>query len=495
MRLMGSAGLQRAGSLFFVFGVSAVVGAAIASSLATALVLVALAVALIAVVGALTYPEGAFIVLVLLLALVPTYAAPDVGHLLFMPAAGAAWLLAGVLAWRQFAIDSRPFRVTGIDIAVGIFALLMAISVAFSAQVSAHAYLELFFTWGGMYLAARLLLRESPRPVFLMAVSFALATVIVAPVAILETAGKSNPFFALQFNAEQAATWAKPASRFGQIRAEASFGHPIALSMFAATSALMSLAMAIGTENVRNRVVWFLLAIVGLGVQGMTLSRTGWIILGLGIILLTIAATGRAARRRLVGILSVLAVALGVLFATSLSGQTQLLASSGIGGGGDSTAGSSEVQKSGAGRTAELDRALQPGILQAWGTPVNRVTPAVESTGSTDNEYILLAEEWGLIPMAALMLVGVALLAEILRCRSKGAGDLSVLPIAAFASLVALFLVAFITQQQLMIWLLLGSSGAIAEKIRLRSRKTELPPSLRRQMSSWDRHAAPSHLS
>jgi hypothetical protein len=453
---------SKAGQLIICVVASAVVGLAVASSSAIAVVLLAPAIVLAAVAGALVYPERAFVVLVLLLALIPTYAAPEVGSLLFVPAAGAAWILAAALAWRSLVLGARPFRVTAVDIAVGAFALLMATSLAFSLRASASDYLNVAFLWGGVYLAARLLLREARRPAFLVAASFALVTVLVAPVAILEAAGSSNPFLALQFNPVESAVWAtNHGGRLGQVRAEASFGHPIALSMFAATSALLSLAMAINTERLRNRFVWLALAVLAVGVQALTLSRTGWLILALGIVALTLATARGVARRRLVAVLAIIAVAATTMLAIRPPSQLQLLSGSGIG----TTPGSVEVANSGARRQALLDRALQPGVLHAWGNPVDNITPAVGGSSSIDNAYILLADQWGLIPTAALVLVLLTLLPVIVRARSRGSGPMVVLPIVALTSFAALIFVAFITQQQLMIWLLVGASGAAAERV------------------------------
>ncbi len=473
---------SKGGRFILVALAGTVIGVAVALGFAIPAMAVALVIAFLATTSPLVHPERAFIVLVLLLALVPVYASPQIGHILLMPAAGAAWILAGVLMWRCLVLDGYWFRATAVDVAVGVFALFMAVSATLSPQENVSSYLELVFSWGGIYVAARLLLRETHRPTFLVATSFALVTALLAPVAILETAGRSNPFFAFQFDPVQSAAWAKEAGRLGQMRAEASFGHPIALSMFAATSALLSLAMAINTAQPRSRLVWFGLAILAVGVQTLTLSRTGWVMLTLGVVVLSLTTASGAARRRLIAtILVALTVVTATLFVSTSSSQLQLLSGSGIGAGADMTAGSAEVANSGAGRTALLNRALQPGVLQAWGSPVNRITPAVSNpTDSTDNEYVLLAEEWGLIPLAAFVLVGLTLMPLILRSRFRESEPVVALPIAAFASLVGLFFVAFITQQQLMIWLLLGASGAIAERVRSVSRVRRPPHGPRR---------------
>ena len=54
-------------------------------------------------------------------------------------------------------------------------------------------------------------------------------------------------------------------------------------------------------------------------------------------------------------------------------------------------------------------------MLGLWGNPVNKVTPAVSATNTaTDNAYIILADDWGLIPTFALIAIALALLIAII---------------------------------------------------------------------------------
>ena len=64
-----------------------------------------------------------------------------------------------------------------------------------------------------------------------------------------------------------------------------------------------------------------------------------------------------------------------------------------------------------------------------------------------------------------VLFLGLAMLLVVGRWYSRDPEGLVAIPIVAFASLVALFFVAFITQQQVVIWLLLGSAGAAAERL------------------------------
>lgn len=435
-------------------------GAILSAKPAVALLLVGAVLGALTVAVALTHPGYAFGVMVLAIALIPTYAAPGIGPLLAMPGAVLAWAIAGLLAWRNAIQRGRVFHPTPLDLAAIGFFLLMYISLSFSEQVTKDDLINIVFAWGGPFLAARLLLQDTGRPTYVVAASFAAATALLAPVAVLETLGGENPFLSLRFNSAEAAVWGDAASRLGTIRAEASFGHPIALSMFASVSALLSLGMAIYASRPKERLIWLTLAAIAVGVQALTVSRTGWLILAFGIAFLAVTTALRAARRRLAYVFAALGVA---VIALSVSGdapkELQLIPSDSKGAEG------AAFRDSGAYREALLERALEPGVLGLWGNPVNKVTPAVSAKNvATDNAYIILADEWGLIPTVALLTIATLLLVAIALSRRRRAGELVLLPIAALTSFFALFFVAFITQQQNVIWLLVGAASVAAAR-------------------------------
>lgn len=448
----------------------AFVGAAIASKLSLIALMIGAVLAAGAVSAALTRPDRAFYGLVLVMVLIPTYAAPSFGPILFIPAAGLSWLLAGMLAWRNGMRRGRIFSLTGIDLLVALFFVLMLISSQVSPQIETKVFENEVFTWLGPYLAARLLLQDCERPAYVVAVAFAIGTVLVAPVAVLETLGTKNPFFNFQFNGAEASAFGNAVSRAGEVRAQASFGHPIALSMYVSASALLSLGMAIYSRVPKQRLAWLALAALAIAIQVMTVSRTGFVMLVIGGVLLALTVAERDLRRRLSAILGVLALFVVFVNVTG-SGpeELQLFPSNKAA----ATASAEEVAESSAYREKLLERAVEPGVLGLWGNAYNKVTNGVSlSNTSVDNEYIILGDSWGLIPTFSLFAVGIAMLISIALALRRRAFDLVVLPIAAVACLFALFFVAFITQQQVMVWLLIGAAGAAGERV-LRERRLE----------------------
>ncbi len=230
-----------AAALAGVLGV--VLGALLVAKPIVVAMLVALALAALGVYVALRSPEIAVGGLVLLMALIPTYAAPAVGSLLFFPAAAAAWLLVIVLAWRNLATKGRIMRMTGVDYTVLIFFALMAVSLAFSPRTSFSDYKNLLFIWFGPYLGVRLLLADCKRPVRVFSISFALATAVLAPVAARRSPRRLQPVLQPRLQLDRVLHLGGPDRPLRPTRAVASFGHPIAFSMFLAAAALFCLAM------------------------------------------------------------------------------------------------------------------------------------------------------------------------------------------------------------------------------------------------------------
>jgi hypothetical protein len=425
--------------------------------------LLALVIGLLGVGVAITRPALAFGGLVAIMALIPTYASPSVGPILLVPAAAACWFVGIVLIWRNALTEGVLFRPNYVDAAFWLFVATMTVSVSFSARASTTDWVHLMFLWVGPYLAARTLLPKVESPVKVTAIAFAAVAVALAPIAISESLGGSNPFYNLNFNSAEFTLWATQVERFGSVRAVTSFGHPIAYSMFLAVSALLSIAMGINSEEAKPRAAWYAAAIVAIGTMALALSRTGWLMVVVGIVLLTLFAVRGPTRKRLFTLFAIVIVAVliaSILLPNELSvlpgfGHTQ----------------ESNYQTSGLYREALLHRALEPGVLGLWGNPTNKVTPAVNFGTATDNAYIILADTWGLIPTFALFGVGISLLV-VAGASRKLKGELSaVLPIAAFTCMVAIFFVAFITQQQVMIWLLVGAAGGVAELVAVGRRR------------------------
>jgi hypothetical protein len=427
--------------------------------------IVLLVVVILAVLGiavALTRPAVAFVGLIAILAFLPSYSGPSQGPLLLIPSAAASWAVAVALGWRNIVREGRFMRLNRVDACVGLFVLLMYISLSFSPRTSRNEFIHLMFLWVGPYLGVRLLLNDVRDPLRTIALGFGLATTIIAPIALIEYLGGANPFHNLNFNGSEYAVWAQQSARFGAHRASAGFGHPIALSMFAAASALFTLAVALNAEDRRERRLWFASTVLALSIQVFTVSRTGWLMLFVGLLgIVFVFATG-VRRRRLLAVIATLGVVVIGLLAVAPSA---LQAVPGFEKSEAKVAGSTEY------REALLARALEPGVLNAWGNAQNKVTPFVNGSTATDNAYIILADMWGLIPTGALILIALVLLSVAIQGFQRDPGGLVAFPIVAFSCMVGMFVVAFITQQQVMVWVLIGAAGVAAERFSSRSRE------------------------
>lgn len=438
---------------------SVVLAYALAQGPKLTFLIVALALGAAGCVVAITRPRWLFAVAIAALTFIPIYASPAFGPILFAPVAVALWILAAGLIWRRLFIEHGSFSLSGIDVAVVLFMALMAISVGFSGQPELRDYLQVAFLWLGGYLGGRMFLREQRAPE-LLALGFAVATAVMMPFAVLEATTGANPFLHLSVSASATAEWVGTQTRFGATRIEVAFGHAIALAMFFSTSALLSLNMAIHTARFRDRALWLVAAGLGAVGQALTVSRAGWVLLAVGVVGLLLTAGRGAARRRMTWLLAGLVV--GAIVAAQLAPPDQLRVLPGAG----SVAGSASVADSSGYRWKLLHRAVEPGVLNPWGNPSNHVAPAVSAGNfATDNQYIIFGDTWGLIPLAAFLLIVFFLVHTMIRAVARGGGALAGIPLVALANCVGLFVVALITQQQIMVWLLIGASGAVAERL------------------------------
>jgi hypothetical protein len=447
------------GSLIVTCGVAVVIGLALVAKPILITGLVALAIGAFGLYISLTRPALAFGLLVGMLGLIPTYASPTVGSLLFDPGAAACLVIGLVLMWENTVVEGRAIRANYVDVAAALFLVLMFVSIFFSPRLAPSDFWHTVFLWIGPYLAARVLLGRVERPARVAAISFAIVALILAPIALAESLGASNPFFNLNFNSGEFAVWNNQLSRFGDIRSATSFAHPIAFSMFLAASALLSFAQGLAAKADKPRVIWYGITAITIAEMTLTISRTGWVMVGIGALLFGLVSLRGPYRRQ---ILVLLALGIGVFVVLAAIDPAVISKLPGFSDSGEAT-----YKASGQYREALLHRALQPGVLHAWGNAQNQITAGVGLNSTTDNAYVILADLWGLIPTFALIAVAAAVLVTGLRpYRNEEVDTTAILPIVAFTSLVAIFFVAFISQQQCFIWLLVGAGGAAAERAR-----------------------------
>ena len=410
--------------------------------------------------AATAWPSQVFGLAIVALAFWPVYAPPQyIIPDLVLPAGTVLMGLAACGAALRGALG--VFRFNAVDLAFGLLGLAMALSVAAGTR-RVGVFGGLMVQWGIPYLAARLVVcRDLELPKFAKIVAFTgLATI---PFAVLERLSESNLFFHLAEPGTLANTWAVFDPRGSAFRVEGGLGHPLAFGFVLALAALCALSLAGGGTTRRARLCWFAAAAAMALPLFLAEARTGWVVLGIGGILLLIkarsAVIGKARElgpRRLAVASGCLIVA-AVLFLSLAPSSVRPSASGGI----DQLIGTSEAK----GETATyrldlLEEALQPGQLQILGNRVSKLAHRLASGGTTlDNEYLLLADQWGLLALAAMLALVASLAVAWLRLRGLSAG----LAGAALSGAVGIFFVALITQQAQFFWLFVGVTGAAAQ--------------------------------
>jgi hypothetical protein len=437
------------------FGTAA--GAVAALDPKPALMVVAATAVCAFVLCAIRWPLPAFALTTATLAFVPVYAAPRIGDFDLNPTALGFWLIviAECLRRRE---RGRTLRLTVLDAAVLIFAGSLFVSVLASVH-TIHDDTTPVFLWLGPYLAARLVLSSAER-LFQFLKLIAVLGVFTAPIVALEYLSGSNFFTSLSINPVQAASWAVPQIRLGTLRVAGAFGHPLALAMFLVSASLICIALWLSSRDRVTRWAWLLAAGVTFGAQILTLSRTGWVMAAVGVVLLAIIYYGPRAKLRLGMVLGAAAVCLVAALAVLPTERTTFLATFG--------SGPAELPANITERKDLASVALQPGVLKLAGNHETAFVQSVRTPSDTyrtepasvDNNYIYLADFWGLITLAAFLLVSLVVAALFLKLRST---VLAVLPAVVLANLVALYFVAFLTQQQVFFWLLVGACGSVAQ--------------------------------
>jgi hypothetical protein len=414
---------------------------------------------------AATRPKAAVTGAVFVLVFVPSYAIPvfDTSSVvLSLVAIGLAARL-----WTKHALP-KPVLLDGI---VFVFFLSLALPVVFGVR-SSHEYFAQILIWLGPYLVGRLFVAEPPQAVYLVRQARTAALLLV-PFVLFEAVTGINVFQRLTIDPSGAASWTHVLSRLGEHRVAASFGHPIALSMFLGGMVVICLGMAWHDRGRDARYVWLLSAAILLVAQSFALSRTGWLVIGSGILLLAIGArpglailrftTRRAtwrsrARFRFV---AVMVAAVLVVLVTSVVLPAERTVVTRLTGGQ-----SEELTANATYRSRLLHEALTPGVIKPFGntftalaTVRSQDTEVSRTLGSVDDEYVYLADRWGYIPLAGLL--GVVACVGLAFWRVRGSRAVGI-PAAALSLFVGVYTVAFITQQQVFIWLLIGIAATLA---------------------------------
>jgi hypothetical protein len=409
---------------------------------------------------ATAWPSQMFCLAIVILAFWPVYAPPQyiipdlvlpAGTVLMGFAAAGAVLRGGL----------RGIRLNAVDLAFGLLLLAMAMSVAAGTR-RVGVFGGLVVQWSIPYLAARLIVcRYLELRQFAQVVAFTgMATI---PFAVFERVSESNLFFHLAEPGRLANTWAVFDPRGSAFRVEGGLGHPLALGFVMALAALCALSLTVGAPTRRSRLCWLAAAAAMALTLYLADSRTGWVVLGVGAILLLIGARSAVISKarelgpRRLAVASGCVIAAAVLFFSLAPSSV----TPGAGGGIGELLGTSQAK----GETATyrldlLEEAFEPGKLQILGNRVSKLSHTLASGATTlDNEYLLLADEWGLLALAAMLALAASLAVAWLRMRGLS-GRLAG---AALSGAFGVFFVALITQQAQFFWLFVGVAGAAAQ--------------------------------
>jgi len=388
--------------------------------------------------AALQYPHAAMAIGVLVMALPYTWSphVPKIG--------GAFGVLVGLALAFSAVIVLRNFRPTAVDWLVAIYAVTPTPIALLNGQgfhlvtllAPATTFPYFGFRWFFHATGAR---RTFPTAVIW-------AGIITSVLGVIETVGGRNPILPAQtFNAPGTPqVWDVPLHRNGILRAESTFGHPIAFGMFL----LIPLAFAASRPGTR-----YLLATgVILAGELVTLSRGPW--LGAAAVMLVLS---RWNRRRITVAVALAAVAVFVIPPL----HALILQTGGT---------SSE-----SGQTAHYRLGLITGAFHHLtffgheGSDITLLIPGFADVTSWLAVVILNRGVIGLVELIAFVLLVVRL---VLLARRDGGRDYLAAGAAMIGQLVGLLTVTLITSYEFFFWASLAYLVATAQdsEQRLRAR-------------------------
>ncbi|MCU1602721.1 MAG: hypothetical protein JWO22_3430 [Frankiales bacterium] len=421
---------------------------------------VLVSVVLVAVVlarAAASRPRAALVVLLVAGAAIPYYDGRYVTRSLALTPVAALCLLALPAALG----GQRALRPVVLDWVVGTYFLLPALALVLNFGRGVGAAAGTLLSSALPYLVGRLLVSSADRA-RLAAVATVAVAMVLSVFALSEHATGQNPFFTFVRPTYQAGQWAKSEYRFGTVRAEASFGHPIALGLFLVIAVVLALGLYLTATGAQR---WFWLTGVGLiGVAlTSTLSRGPMVAAAGGAVLLLVLGASRIDVRRLAVLL---VLVLGLSSTTSVLSTVSDLRNS-------SSAADSREAASAQYRFKILDVVLDPAQFSLLGKEadldqgqagVDASTSNRTSLKSIDSQFALIYLAAGLLALLAYVGVVALLVAATAR---RGFDVLSQAWAIAVAA-VALdgLTVALLTQQGELWWFAVAVVAGLLQRTR-----------------------------
>jgi hypothetical protein len=356
-----------------------------------------------------------------------------------------ACLLPGVLAGRH----AVRGRVTPADGLLAVF-LVAALVGAVAGRSTISDVSQLVVQWTGAFLAGRIIGHRVPLRWVYGAVAVSLS--VVAVVALIEFLTGWNPFVAIPGSGSLYDDWSPIQERGGRARAEAAFGHSIALGASLALAVPLALAARF-RSGVRVTMALLLVA-----ASAVTFSRIG-LLSAIGGIALSVlfVRSGLSARLRwaVIGGLTLAGAGLSPLIAGTFD-----------------AAGAEATDSAG----YRVDLLTLIPTLQPFGLADSLYESPIgeQSFGgfrSIDSALLLVGLDYGWVPMVVVVL----LLAVGVWCLATGRATAPT--IAVVAQIPALATVALITQYSTLLWFVAGLAVFSQAAARDEARKTPAPQS------------------
>jgi hypothetical protein len=419
-------------------------------------VLLAALLGALAAVVAYRYPTRAVLVATAVVTVVPFYDGRYVIGAVGLSPVGAACLVLAPAAFDA----RRRVRLGSVDVAVASLVFLRCASAAVNAARPLGAALNVLLSSALPYAVFRCLTVSADMPRRL-AGAVVTAAVPLAAIGVAERNGFPNPFFTLVRPELEAAQWARPEVRSGGVRAEASFGSPIAFGMFLALAFLLAVVLALSVHALLPRVL--LLAASGLLLLALTatLSRGPLLVAAVALAVWLLMHALRVDTVR-VGVLALVVGAFVV--ATPVLGTLQNLQRA--------STGDTAEARSAEYRFQVLDVVRDPAQFSLLGKPAvgGPVSQAVGSrTGlkSIDSEFAVVHLTYGVLALLAFVAVGL-LVVRTAFTRGLGAVD-SAWAVGLAVSFVNLLTVALLTQYEELFWGFTAVVAGIAQRRRVQS--------------------------
>lgn len=347
-------------------------------------------------------------------------------------------------------------RLRLLDVVVASLVIFRILALAFNYEGGLGGAAAVVLGVALPYAVFRILGMRS-RVRLVLAWTVVLTSLPLSLIGLRERAGIPNPFFS--FPAQyQAAQWARPEFRGGGVRAEASFGHPIAFGLYLALVLVLSISLAITACGVWQRMTAAAACALALLTLTATLSRGPLLVAMVGVMAWLALTSSRLNLLRVTGVASLLVVA-AVATPVSTTVQQLIAASSGD----TREARSAQFRLEILRVVVDTDQFSWLGLAAPGAEGISASLAERVALKSIDSEFALAFLSGGLLTLCAM--VAVAVLVSGVALRPGLAPVDRAWAVATSASCINLTVVALLTQHAELFWASVGLIAALAQPV------------------------------